>query len=285
MSSPYTSLTTIVDGLAFGEAFRWHDDRLWYVDMHAWHVCSWSETDGARIEFQSNGALSGLGWNAAGELLVVSMADRRLLRVDGGGGVHVVADLGAYTPHSINDLVMDPSGRCYIGTFGFDLAAGAPLEPGVILAVDADGSHRVAADNLVFPNGMVITDGGRTLVVAETFAGRLTAFTRHDDGTLTDRRVWAMLPEGVGPDGICLDADGAIWVSSTSTAAVLRVAEGGAVLQSIDTAPKMAVCCVLGGTTGHTLFITTCSSFDADECRTTRAADIRVLDVSVGAPT
>ena len=285
MSSAAHVPSAIIDGLTFGESLRWHNGRLWFVDMHAGQVLSWSTATGARIELQLDTAPSGLGWNAAGELLVVSMEDRRLLRVDASGTVHVVADLGDHTPHRINDMVLDAGGRAYIGTFGFDLGGGAALEPGAILCVDPDGTHRVAADDLVFPNGMVLADAGRTLVVAETFAGRLTAFTRSSDGSLTERRLWAALPEGVAPDGICLDPDGAIWVSSTSTAEVLRVREGGEVLTTVSTAPKMAVCCELGGIDGSTLFIAACHHFDADEARRDRSGSIEMTPVDPGATT
>lgn len=274
--------STVVDGLAFGESLRWRDGVLWYVDMHLGQVCTWSPEHGVDVRVQLPTSPSGLAWNSAGELLVVSMEDRRLLRVDASGDVHVVADLSEHTPHRINDMVLDADGRAYIGTFGFDLGAGAPLEPGAILCVEVDGSHRVAADDLVFPNGMVLVDGGNTLVVAETFAGRLTAFTRTADGRLVDRRPWAALPEGVAPDGICVGADDSIWVSSTSTAEVLRVAEGGAVLQSISTAPQMAVCCVLGGANGSTLFVTSCEHFDADAALRDRSARIAMVDVGRG---
>ena len=281
MSAPLASL---VDHLAFPEGLRWRDGQLWFSDMHAGQVRTWSPATGDQLVVSVDGPVSGLGWSPAGDLLVVSMDDRRLLRVTADGELVEVADLSGYTPNPINDMTVDHDGRAYIGTFGFDFHGGADLATGLILSVEPDGTHRIAADDLWFPNGMVLTDRARTLVVAETFAARLTAFTIHPDGTLTDRRVWAQLPGDVLPDGICLDADGAVWVASATTAECLRVVEGGDIVDRIPTGGPNAFACTLGGEEGRTLFIATNEHATPEDARTHRSGRIQATDVEIEGP-
>jgi len=244
----------LLQGLAFAEAPRWHDGRLWFSDFYTGQVAR-VDTDG-RCEtlFEVPGRPSGLGWLPDGRLLVVSMSDRRLLRADGKVLVEA-ANLAALAPFDCNDMLVDRHGRAYIGNFGFDLLARGAPAPTVLLMVTPDGAARVVADELLFPNGCVISTDGRTLVVAETFGKRLTAFTVADDGTLSDRRIWADLGNA-SPDGICLDAEGAIWVASPPTGEFLRVHEGGAVSERI-VVDNQAIACALGGGDGHTLFMIT----------------------------
>src|SRR3954452_17095083 len=217
----------VVEGLAFGEGPRWRRDRLWFSDMHDGAVKTYTPaTGGLDVAVAVPGKPSGLGWDADGHLLIVSMDDRRLLRFD-GDALAEVADLSGYTPHPINDMVVSASGTAYIGSFGFDLHAGEAPRPTVLLAVDvATGAHRVVAEEMRFPNGMVITPDGSTLIVGESFGASLTAFTVEADGSLGNRREWAALPGGAIPDGICLDAEGCVWVSSPVTREFLRVREG-----------------------------------------------------------
>lgn len=258
------SLRTVIDGLAFAEGLRWCNSELWFSDMHAGEVHAWSPADGGtdRVVALVPGSPSGLGWTPDGDLLVVSMNDRRLLRLhsaDPAATPVLVADLSDYTPHPINDMIVDRRGRAYIGSFGFDLHGQGELQPSVVISVDPDGSHRVAADDLLFPNGMVIADDGdgEALVVAESFGGRLTAFTIQPDGSLVDRRVWATLPEGVSPDGICLDPEGTIWVASPTSRECLRVLRGGTVAERVSTGERMSIACALGGDDGRDLYIAT----------------------------
>jgi sugar lactone lactonase YvrE len=281
----------VLDGLAFGEGPRWHDDRLWFSDMHAHVVQTFDPATGALdAVVEVAGAPSGLGWDADGALLIVSMDDRRLLRLPNSsqGALETAADLSAYTSHPINDMVVSESGVAYIGTFGFDLHGGATPINTVLLAVDRDGNHRVAAEDLAFPNGMVITPDGSTLVVGESFGARLTAFTIGPDGGLADRRVWADLGATGGfPDGICLDADNCVWFASPGSRECLRVREGGEVLDRVSTGDRMAIACMLGDADRRTLYVLTSKGLDpakARKLRTGRLERARVAVPGAGRP-
>jgi sugar lactone lactonase YvrE len=249
-------LEPLVTGLAFPEAPRWHDGALWFSDFYD-HRVGRVGADG-RVETVAEvpGQPSGLGWLPDGRLLIVSMNDRRLMRLEGGSLVQA-ADLSALARWPCNDMLVDAHGRAYIGNFGFDLQRRAPFAPTSLLLVTPDGRARVAAEDMHFPNGAVLTPDGRTLIVGESYGQRLTAFDVMDDGSLARRRVWAQLEgKGVGPDGICLDAQGAIWLASPVTREVLRVREGGAITHRIAT-PGQAVACMLGGADRKTLFVLT----------------------------
>jgi len=269
-------LQTVIDGLAFAEGLRWRDGQLWFSDMHAGEVHAWSPAGGGndRVVARVEGSPSGLGWTPDGDLLVVSMNDRRLLRIDPSGNASALADLSAYTPYPINDMTVDGHGRAYIGCFGFDLHGRGELQPSIVISVEPDGSHRIAAADLLFPNGMVIS--GDTLVVAESFGGRLSAFTLREDGSLSERRVWAALPEGVSPDGICLEPDGAVWVASPTTRECLRVLEGGEVTDRVATGDRMSIACALGGNDGRDLFIATSSHLSPSSAAQHREGRIEV---------
>lgn len=253
--------TVLVDGLVFPEGPRWHKGRLWFSDMHALKVFAMSP-DGALETIASVPERpSGLGFLPDGRLLIVSMLDRRLLRLD-AGTVRVVADLQDFVGGDINDMVVDASGRAYIGNFGFDYNGGATPASTVLVAVETDGSVRVVADDLMFPNGSVITPDGKTLIVAETFGRKLTAFEIAGDGSLLNRRTWADLGQAT-PDGICLDAEGAIWAGSPTTEEFIRVREGGEITDTIPTPGKWAVACMLGSDDRRTLYLLTADVKDA----------------------
>ena len=182
-------------------------------------------------------------------------------------------------------MVVSTSGTAYIGSFGFDLHAGETPVNTVILAVDADGSHRVAADDMAFPNGMVITPDGSTLVVGESFGGRLTAFTIGADGALGDRRVWADLGGGGRfPDGICLDAENCVWVASPGTHECLRVREGGEIVDTVSTGDELAIACMLGDDDRRTLYILTSKGLDPQKARELRTGRLERARVDVPGP-
>jgi sugar lactone lactonase YvrE len=232
----------LLDDLCFGEGPRWHDDELWFSDMHEPAVKSVDLTGRCRTHFEVPGRPSGLGWLPDGRLLVVSMTDRKLLRREEDGGLALHADLSGLAGFDCNDMATDARGRSYVGNFGFDLHdPQAENRPAELILVTAEGEARVVARDLGFPNGTVITPDGRTLVVGESFGGRLTAFDVEEDGSLTGRRVWAPL-EGAVPDGICLDAEGAIWVASPLGPEVLRVASSVSAESSSASSPRSVAC-------------------------------------------
>ena len=271
MTSARTHTTTVlVEGLRFPEGPRWHEGRLVLSDQHDARVLAVDPDGTVSTVVEVPEWPSGLGWDPDRHLLVVSMRDRRVLRVEDGALVPF-ADLSALAPFHCNDMVVDARGGAYVGNFGFDLDAGADPVPTVLVRVEPDGTARVAAEDLAFPNGSVITPDGRTLIVGETFAGRLSAWTIAEDGSLTDRRVWAQL-EGAVPDGICLDADGAIWVACPISGRVLRVLEGGEVTDVVTVDRNGAFACMLGGADGRTLHICTADSSRPAETGSRRGA-------------
>jgi len=248
--------SVLLDGLIFPECPRWHQGKLWFSDMGGRHVLT---VDGeGRSEVKASVERpAGLGFLPDGRLLMVSAADPFLRRLD-RDGLHTVADVSSLGSVVLNDMLVDKQGRAYIGDDAFDMAAGTPPRPGRLILVIPDGSARVVAEGLSFPNGMVITPDGKTLIVAETIGRRLTAFDVAADGSLTGRRLFADVGvDGLMPDGICLDAEGAVWVASVATGEFVRVVEGGVVTQRIPVPGKWAVACMLGGQDRRTLFLCT----------------------------
>jgi sugar lactone lactonase YvrE len=271
---------TLLDGLAFPECPRWHDGALYFSDMHAGVL--WRLTpDGRSTQLLELAAFpGGLGWLPDGTLQVVSMLDRRLLRLTPQGLV-TVADLSPFASHPINDMVIDRQGRAYIGQFGFDLNQGEAPRPTALLSVEANGGVRIAADDLLFPNGMVITPDGSTLILAETLGARLTAFDIQPDGKLANRRTFAAL-EGLFPDGICLDRDGAVWVACPAGARrIVRVSSQGAIVDNIPLPGRDSFACMLGGPERCDLYICTAQGYQPEETRKSRAGKIEVIRVAV----
>jgi len=278
MGSPPRKLSVLATGLVFGEGPRWHERRLWLSDMHANRVVTVDEDGRVDRIVRVAGRPSGLGWLPDGRMLVVSMDDRKLLRYD-GRSLETHADLSDLAEHEINDMVVDEQGRAYVSQFGFDLHHQGPFAKTDILLVEPDGRARRAAGDLAFPNGMVITPDGKTLIVGESFAARLTAFDVAEDGSLSNRRVFAKL-EGATPDGICLDAEGCVWLASPPSKECLRVREGGEVLERIATETQ-AIACMLGGNDRRTLFVLTSESIDPDECLKKKSARVETVKVDV----
>ena len=249
-------LATLLDGLTFPEGPRWHDGRLWFSDFYTHRVLAVSPDGIVETIVEIPQRPSGLGWTSNGALLVVSMLDRRVLRVE-NGATRVLADLSAVATGPCNDMVVDGRGRAYVGNFGYDRHKGEPPRTTCLARVDPDGRVTRAAEDLFFPNGTVITPDGRTMIVGETQGHRLTAFDVAPDGTLSNRRVWAQFEDAVFPDGICLDAEGAIWISDARGSALLRVREGGKIDGTVSTGSRYAFACMLGGADRRTLFVCT----------------------------
>jgi sugar lactone lactonase YvrE len=277
--------TTLAGGLYFGEGPRWHDGRLWFSDFYAHAVMSVNEAGELRTELELDDQPSGLGWLPDGRLLVVAMRERAIRRLEPAGLV-LHADISHLTAHLCNDMVVDGEGTAWVGNFGFDLDADLKARGAQVLTdhpvtnlvrVDADGAVHLAARDMHFPNGSVITPDGRTLIVAETLAGRLTAFNINADKSLSDRRVWAPLP-GVAPDGICLNENNQVWVANAMGAEVVLVAEGGAIVQRLATS-QSCFACMLGGQGGNTLFAVTASGSDGQHAAGARTGRIETVQV------
>lgn len=276
--------TALLEGLTFPEGPRWHDGRLWFSDFYAHEVVA-VDLDGRRETMaEVPGQPSGLGWTPDGRLLVVSMTDRRLLRQDPGGLVEV-ADLSGLAGYHCNDMVVDGDGGAYVGNFGYNSHDGDDFKLADLIRVEPDGTASVAAIGLAFPNGSVITPNGGTLIVGETRGHILSAWDRAADGGLSNRRVWADLDGGY-PDGICLDAEGAVWVSDPRNKETIRVLEGGEVTERISTGDYGSFACMLGGGDRRTLFICTClqSGPGTAELRSGRIETVQVEVPGAGWP-
>jgi sugar lactone lactonase YvrE len=248
MPEPHTLLT----GLAFGESPRWHDGRLWFSDFGAGEVVAVDLDGKSEVVARVPGMPMGLGFLPDGRLLTVSARDGRLLTTGQGAAPATYADLTGLSGHPWGDMVVDGRGNAYVGNIGFDFPAG-DFAPGILALVTPGGAARQAADGISFANGMAITPDNRTLILAETYANRLTAFDIAADGSLGGRRVWAGLPGGF-PDGICLDAEGAVWYADVPGRRCTRVREGGEVLQTVEL-DRGCFACALGGPDRQTLFL------------------------------
>jgi sugar lactone lactonase YvrE len=260
-------LELVADGLSFTEAPRWHDGSLWFSDISAQRVYRVSPGKTPTVVCRVPGAPSGLGFLPDGDLVVVSMIDRRLLRLkDGALTLH--ADLSHICDADLNDMEITADGVAYVGNLGSEFISDQPLLPTRLVRVEPDGAARSVGDELTFPNGMAFADGGKTLLVAESFASRISAFAIGVDGALSERRIWAQLgpePEvpslaaalaapGPVPDGIALDAEGALWVADAGGGA-LRVAQGGEVLERVSVTDRSVFAVALGGEDLRTLYL------------------------------
>ena len=272
--------TLICQGFTFIEGPRWYEGALWFSDFYDAAVFRIVPGHRAEKVVSVPQQPSGLGWLPNGDLLISSMLDKTLYRWSEKQGLNKYADVSAIAERRINDMHVDPCGRAWVGNFGFVHQDGESIAPGTLARVDTDQSVHAAAGDLLFANGMVLVNGGNTLVVAETYRGCLTAFDITSAGDLINRRLWAQLPEGDAPDGICVDAEEAIWVASPSTGSVLRLLEGGEITDSIRTGRK-AIACALGGNDGRTLFVSTSSSTDRHICIERRTAAIHSFDVPI----
>ena len=290
------ALSTLLEGGCFFEGPRWHGGRWWVSDFYRHLVLAVGEDGRAEEVMTVEGQPSGLGWMPDGSLLVVSMLDRRILRRSPDGAVTLHADVGEHCTGPLNDMVVDRRGRAYAGNFGFDLMAAADPRPAALIRVDPDGTASIAAEDLLFPNGSVITPDGRTLIVGETAGARYTAFTVEDDGSLSERRVWAQVaptPEMTtfaetlgqlrfGPDGCGLDAEEHIWSADEVGARCARLAPGGEIVDEVAMPPGLNVfACMLGGEDGRTLLMCAAPDFHQEARSAAREAVLLTTTVDV----
>ena len=285
---------TLIGGLSFTECPRWHDGRLYFSDFYTRRVFAVAPDGAKEIIAEVPGQPSGLGFLPDGRMLIVSMRDRKIMLRELDASLVEYADLSGLAPWYLNDMLVDHQGRAWVGSFGFDLMGGAKVTTANLICVDPDGCAQVAADGLGFPNGMVLTPSGSTLIVAETTMNRLTAFELAA-GVVSRQWTWAAFGDpptstdfaelfrqvNVAPDGICLDAEGAIWVADARNGRLLRVAEGGGVLEELKTDGLGVFACMLGGTDGRTLFMSVAPTFHEAEASANHRAAIWMTHVDV----
>ena len=246
-----SEVKTLLTGLAFGESPRWHDGRLWFSNWTAQEIIAVDPQGKSevivRLPFSS--FPFSIDWLPDGRLLIVSSSDRPLLRQEPDGTLVDHADL----KRGFNEIVVDSRGNAYINGAGFNPLVGEKFAPGIITLVTPDGTSRQVAEGIAFPNGMAITPDQSTLIIADSYNKKLTAFDIADEGGLSTQRVWAELGEGT-PDGICMDAEGSVWYADVPNKRCVRVREGGEVLQTIEL-DRGCFACMLGGEDGKTLFM------------------------------
>jgi sugar lactone lactonase YvrE len=245
-------LQTLMSGIVFGESPRWHDERLWFSDWGTQEVVAVDLEGNSEIIVRVPSFPFCIDFLPDGRLLIVSARKRLLLRREPDGSLVTHTDLSSLSDHPWNDIVVDGRSHAYIGNIGFDFPEGE-FAPGILALVTPDGSARQVADGVAFPNGIVVTPDNSTLILAESYANRLTAFDIAADGSLSNQRLWADLDGGV-PDGICLDTEGAVWYSDVPNKCCVRVREGGEVLQTIEL-DRGCFACMLGSPARRTLFM------------------------------
>jgi sugar lactone lactonase YvrE len=274
----------LVEGGHFFEGARWRRGHWWVSDLYARHVLRIAPDGSQEVVARLDGQPSGLGWLPDGRLLIVSMEAMRIMRLETDGSLAVHAELRDHVGFWANDMIVDRRGRAYVSNMGFNLFVGAPPKPADLVCVAPEGTVRIVATNLLFPNGMVVTPDGRTLVVAESFGNRMSAFTIGEDGSLSDRRTfaefgpppsWASVEDFMmadfAPDGCALDAEGCVWVADALHNRVCRVAEGGEIRQELRTPEGLGIySCALGGPDGHMLLMCAAPDF-ADTARKAKA--------------
>ena len=299
-------LKKLTGGLYFGEGPRWHENKLWFSDFYSHKVMTLDENNSLETVCEVPSQPSGLGWLPNGDLLVVSMLDRKILKFS-EGSISVHADLSEYVAHKCNDMVVSRDGTAYVGNFGMG-DAGESLNSTHLMIIKSDGTVLKGPDNLLFPNGTVITEDGKNLIIAETLGAKLTSFDIEDNGELTNRKLWARTSplfslliikslSSLGfdlskidfskysknlhvPDGICLDEKNGIWIASPTTKAVVRIEKGGNITDKINT-PKGAFACMLGGKERKTLYVIISNSSDPEEAQASPEGEIHSIEVEI----
>lgn len=240
-----------MEGIGLGESPRWHDGRLWFSDWIAQEVITVDLDGNSEVIARVDALPFSIDWLSDGRMLVT--AGQKVLRLEPDGSLVTHADLSKLTEHGWNEIVVDARDNAYVNGAGFDMMAGAEFAPGIVAVLTPDGSARQVAEGVAFPNGMAVTPDGSTLIVADSYAKELIGFDIGADGGLSNRRVWACLGEGI-PDGICIDAEGAVWYADVPNRRCVRVAEGGEVLKTTEH-DRGCFACMLGGPDGRTLFV------------------------------
>jgi sugar lactone lactonase YvrE len=248
MVAPSHTPKVLMGGIGLGESPRWHQGRLWFSDWVAQELIALDLEGRHEVITNVRSLPFSIDWLPDGPLLITS--GQKLLRMEPDGSLATHVDLGRLSEHGWNEIVVDGRGNTYVNNIEFDLMGGAEPKPGIIALVTSDGEARQVADGIAFPNGMVVTPDNSTLIIAESYAGKLTAFDIDNDGGLSNRRVWADL--GEGGDGICMDSEAAVW--SPKFKSCVRVREGGEVLETIEL-DRFCFACMLGGEDGRTLFL------------------------------
>ncbi|MBL0149508.1 MAG: SMP-30/gluconolactonase/LRE family protein [Ideonella sp.] len=269
-------------GMKFTESPRWRDDRWWFLDIHGQAIRTVDLQGRLHTVLELPFKPNGLGFRRDGSVMVGDALARKIHRWD-GSALTQVADLGAMTVFCLSDGIVDSHDRMYVGDIGYNFfdPANAPVHTCVITCIEADGSARVVAGDLSFPNGMVIRPDGKTLIVAETMGHRLTAFDVLADGSLANRRVYAQLADDVSPDGISLDAAGGVWIANPEGQhAVLRVLEGGEVTEAIELQTD-GYAVMLGGPERRHLLICASDTHDPVKIAQSPSVTLRLIEVPV----
>jgi sugar lactone lactonase YvrE len=281
--TPSRKAEVLADGLGLGESPRWHDGRLWVADWGARIVVAIDASGASEVILRMPSFPFSIDWLPDGRLVIIN--ETRILRREPDGSLVTHADLAGLSEKRWNEIVVDGRGAAYVNNVGFDFPGGA-FAPGIIALATPEGSVRQVADGVAFPNGMAITPDNSTLIVAESYGQRLTAFAIAADGSLTERRVWADLPD-CAPDGLCIDREGAVWYADVPNKRCVRVREGGAVLQSVSL-DRGCFACALGGAGGKTLFMAAAewrgSINAADLARTGKVLTIEAPAARAGRP-
>lgn len=282
MTNPIQTLVDATKGLKFTESPRWHKDKLWFIDIHDKRIKTVDLSGSVATVLDLPFIPNAFGLTPEGTIVVGDAFQRKIYR-KATSNLEQIADISGLTTFCLSDGIVDAQGRLYVGDIGYNFVdpKAKPVETCVLVLVGQDGRASVVADKLFFPNGMVISPDGRTLIVGETLGHRLTAFDIQADGSLGNRRVWAQLPPSVGPDGICLDADGAVWCANPEgTDSVVRVREGGEITDRIKV-DTHAYAVMLGGPERRHLFISTSASHDPAEIQRHPSASFQVVEVDV----
>ena len=284
----------IGSGLSYLEGPRWHDGRIWVSDFYTHRILSFAADGAMTVEAEIDDQPSGMDWLPDGSLVVAAMRSRTVRRIAADGSQSVYADLSELATWHLNDLIVDAGGNTYVGNFGFDLMNGGDPSRATVVCIDLQGKARVVVEDAYFPNGAVITPDGATMIMAESFAQRLTAFDLGEDGSLTNRRVWAAFGEeptadtleamlaqvATAPDGITLDAEGCVWFADGFGQRLVRAREGGEIVEEIPT-EEPVFACMLGGESGRTLYVCSAPSFAEAEASTNHRARLLAYEVDV----